>query len=164
MSADLEARVKSLEDTLQRITQALIAIPQKQEPPAATPSPFKHVSVPQKLPAQLANENTEKKTAKPPVDIRTLKDGMKSVTVSAKIVEKGEPREVRTTQGPVDTATVVIADESGSIKLVLWGEQIDTVNVADDVTVENGYVSSFKGEIQLNVGKYGKLTVGAPPQ
>jgi len=25
--------------------------------------------------------------------------------------------------------------------------------------VENGYVTSFKGEIQLNVGKYGKLTV-----
>jgi replication factor A1 len=41
----------------------------------------------------------------------------------------------------------------------LWNEQIDKVNVDNMVKVENGYVSSFKGEIQLNVGKFGKLTV-----
>jgi ssDNA-binding replication factor A large subunit len=27
------------------------------------------------------------------------------------------------------------------------------------VKIENGYVTSFKGEIQLNIGKYGKLSV-----
>jgi OB-fold nucleic acid binding domain. len=53
----------------------------------------------------------------------------------------------------------VIADETGTVKLTLWNEQIDKVNVNDTVKVENGYVTSFKGEIQLNVGKYGKLTV-----
>jgi len=47
----------------------------------------------------------------------------------------------------------------GKIKLTLWNKQIDQVSVNDTVQIENGYVTSFRGEIQLNVGKYGKLTV-----
>jgi replication factor A1 len=95
------------------------------------------------------------------VDIKDLNDGMKRVTVEAKVVEKGDPREVRSrykdeTYKIVDA---VIADETGSVKLTLWNEQIDQVNVGDNVKIENGYVTSFKGEIQLNVGKFGTLTV-----
>lgn len=86
---------------------------------------------------------------------------MKRVDVEGKIVEKGDPREVKSrfkdeTYRIVDA---VLADESGSIKLTLWNEQIEQVNVGDNIKVENGYVTSFKGEAQLNVGKFGKLTV-----
>ena len=52
-----------------------------------------------------------------------------------------------------------IRDRTGTIKLVLWNEQIDQVNADDTVRIENGYIKSFRGEIQLNVGRYGKLTV-----
>jgi replication factor A1 len=95
------------------------------------------------------------------VDIKDLVDGMKRVDVEGKIVEKGDPREVKSrfkdeTYRIVDA---VLADESGSIKLTLWNEQIEQVNVGDNIKVENGYVTSFKGEAQLNVGKFGKLTV-----
>jgi replication factor A1 len=31
--------------------------------------------------------------------------------------------------------------------------------VGDKIKIENGYITSFKGELQLNIGKYGKLTV-----
>lgn len=95
------------------------------------------------------------------VDIKDLHDGAKRVDVQAQVVEKGDPREVRSrfkdeTYRIVDA---VIADETGSIKLTLWNEQADMVNVGDKIKIENGYVTSFKGEIQLNVGKFGKLTV-----
>ncbi|MCW3983978.1 MAG: OB-fold nucleic acid binding domain-containing protein [Candidatus Bathyarchaeota archaeon] len=94
-------------------------------------------------------------------DIKDLADGMKRVNVEGQVVEKGDPREVKSrykdeTYRIVDA---VIADESGSIKLTLWNEQIEQVNVGDKVKIENGYVTSFKGETQLNVGKFGKLTV-----
>jgi replication factor A1 len=96
------------------------------------------------------------------LEIKDLQDGMKRVSVEAKVVEKGSPREVRSkykdeTYKIVDA---VVADETGSIKLTLWNEQIDQVNVNDNIKIENGYVTSFKGEIQLNVGKFGKMTVG----
>ncbi len=94
-------------------------------------------------------------------DIKDLNDGMKRVSVEAKVVEKGDPREVKSrykdeTYRIVDA---VVADETGSIKLTLWNEQIEQVNVGDNVKIENGYVTSFKGEAQLNVGKFGKMTV-----
>jgi replication factor A1 len=93
--------------------------------------------------------------------IRELRNGMKRVNVEAKVVEKSAPREVlsRFSDTMHKVATSVIADETGTVKLTLWNEQINQVNVNDMVKVENGYVTSFKGEIQLNVGKYGKLTV-----
>ena len=95
------------------------------------------------------------------VAIKDLHDGMKRVDVEAKVVEKGDPREVRSrykdeTYKIVDA---VVADETGSIKLTLWNEQIDMVNVGDNIKIENGYVTSFKSETQLNVGKFGKLSV-----
>ncbi len=94
-------------------------------------------------------------------DIKDLADGMKRVNVEGKVVEKGDTREVRSrykdeTYRIVDA---VVADETGSIKLTLWNEQIEQVNVGDNVKIENGYVTSFKGETQLNVGKFGKLTI-----
>lgn len=95
------------------------------------------------------------------VAIKDLHDGMKRVDVEAKVVEKGDPREVRSrykdeTYKIVDA---VVADETGSIKLTLWNEQIDMVNIGDNIKIENGYVTSFKSETQLNVGKFGKLSV-----
>jgi replication factor A1 len=93
--------------------------------------------------------------------IKDLRNGDKRVNVEAKVVEKGNTREVtsRYKGETLRVADAVIADETGSIKLTLWNEQIDQVNVNDNVKIENGYVTSFKGEIQLNVGKFGKLTI-----
>jgi replication factor A1 len=86
---------------------------------------------------------------------------MKRVDVKAKVVSKSDTREVtsRYKDETYKVADAVVADETGSIKLTLWNEQIDQVNVNDAIKVENGYVTSFKGEIQLNAGKFGKLTV-----
>jgi replication factor A1 len=94
--------------------------------------------------------------------VKDLRNGMKRVSIEAKVVEKSDPREVRSRfkDETYKVADAVIADETGTIKLILWNEQIDQVNVDNVVRVENGYVTSFRGEIQLNVGKYGKLTVG----
>lgn len=93
--------------------------------------------------------------------ISELKNGMKRVNVEAKVVEKGTPRQVmsRYKDETYTVADAMIADETGRIKLTLWNEQIDQVNVNDTIRIENGYVTSFKGEIQLNVGKFGTLTV-----
>ncbi|MEM3602468.1 MAG: OB-fold nucleic acid binding domain-containing protein [Candidatus Bathyarchaeia archaeon] len=93
--------------------------------------------------------------------IRELRNGMKRVNVEAKVIEKSDPREVlsRFKDTTHKVATAIIADETGQIKLTLWNDQINQVKVNDKVKVENGYVTSFKGEIQLNVGRYGKLTI-----
>ena len=89
-----------------------------------------------------------------------LKPGMRRVDIAAKISEISQPREVTTRRGEQSrVATAVVSDDSGTVKLNLWNEQIDQVKVNDNITIENGYVDSFRGETQLNVGRYGKLAV-----
>jgi len=87
---------------------------------------------------------------------------MKNVSIEAKVIEKSEPREVlsRFKDETYKVATAIIADETGTIKLTLWNDQIGQVKINDKVKVEKGYITSFKGEIQLNIGRYGVLTVG----
>jgi len=96
--------------------------------------------------------------------INELRDGMKRIDLTARVTEKSDTREVtsRFKDQTLKVANASIADETGTIKLTLWNEQIDQVNVNDTVTVRNGYVTSFRGEIQLNIGRYGTLTVGEP--
>ncbi len=93
--------------------------------------------------------------------INELRDGMKKVNVQGKVMEKSDTREVvsRFKDETYKVATATIADETGTVKLTLWNDQIDRVSVNNVVKVENGYITSFRGEIQLNTGKYGSLTV-----
>lgn len=93
--------------------------------------------------------------------IAELRDGLRRIDVEAQVIEISEPREVRSryTGETYKVAEATISDDSGTIKLVLWNEQIGQVNVNNTIRIENGYVKSFRGEIQLNVGRYGKLTI-----
>ena len=71
-----------------------------------------------------------------------------------------EPRTVNLkTGGQAQVADAILKDETGQIKLTLWDAQIKMVKSGSKVRIENGYITNFKGENSLNVGKYGKLTV-----
>lgn len=95
------------------------------------------------------------------MQIKDLKNGMRNVSVEAKVIEKSAPRQVlsRYKDEMYNVATAVVSDGTGTIKLTLWNEQINTVEINDTVKIDKGYVTSFKGEVQLNVGKYGTLEV-----
>ena len=95
-----------------------------------------------------------------PINIRDLRDGMRRVDVEGEIADLTEPRTVNLkTGGEAKVADCLLKDESGQIKLALWDDQIDQVRNGCRVKVENGYTNSFRGELRLNVGKYGKLLV-----
>lgn len=81
-------------------------------------------------------------------------------TVEGTIESISEPRTVNLKAGgQAQVADAIIKDDTGQIKLTLWDAQIKMVKAGSKVTVENGYINSFKGENSLNVGKYGKLNV-----
>ena len=50
-------------------------------------------------------------------------------------------------------------DSSGKVKLTLWNEDVDKVNVGDKVKLTEGYVGEYQGEMQLSTGRGGKLEV-----
>ena len=94
------------------------------------------------------------------MNISDLRDGMRRVDAEGEIVEISDPRTVNLRTGDqARVADCMLKDDSGQIKLSLWDDQIDQVRQGAKVRVTNGYTNSFRGELRLNVGKYGKLEV-----
>jgi replication factor A1 len=92
--------------------------------------------------------------------IGDLKSGMKGVDLEARILEIQKPKSVFTRFGNSVTVTnAKVTDETGTIYLSLWNDQIDTVSVGDIIQVENGHVVTFRGKRQLRVGKRGHVSV-----
>jgi replication factor A1 len=90
--------------------------------------------------------------------IRDLRAGMSHVNLKAKVMEIPRSKLVFTRFGNyVSVANALIADETGTIKLCLWNEQIDSVSIGDTIQIENARTSSFRGERQLNIGRNGTL-------
>jgi len=88
--------------------------------------------------------------------IKDLQTGMKQVDLKAKVLEIAKPTLVFTRFGNyASVANALIADETGTIKLCLWNEQINSISVGDTVQIENARVSTFRGERQLRIGKNG---------
>lgn len=94
------------------------------------------------------------------MQIAALKSGMRNVEVQGIVTAKGEARTVNFKAGGTGkVADATIGDDSGSISLSLWNEQIEKVTVGKRVKVSGGYVNTFKGQNSVAVGKFGKLEV-----
>ncbi|ASI14296.1 replication factor A large subunit [Candidatus Mancarchaeum acidiphilum] len=92
--------------------------------------------------------------------ISDLRAGTGSVNITATVVNKEDPREVRTKYGKeLKVANATLKDETGTISISLWENDIDAINVGDKVEISNGYVNEFKGNLQLSTGRNGKITV-----
>jgi len=92
------------------------------------------------------------------VNIRDLKPGMDHVNMNLKVLNISETKHVTTGKGiEHEILELEVGDETGSIALVLWDEKILSIKVGDLLQVENGFVTSFKGEWRINVGKFGEV-------
>jgi replication factor A1 len=104
---------------------------------------------------------------KTPVEAKVgdLTPQSKAVNVTAKVVSKTEIREIPMGRdgSPHKVSDALVGDETGVVYLTLWDDNIEKVNEGDSVRVENGYVTLFKGNIRLNIGKYGKLEPAKEP-
>jgi replication factor A1 len=61
----------------------------------------------------------------------------------------GDPRKV---------CEAVVGDDTATIILSLWNEQIGSIQKDETILVDNGYVSLVRGHMRLNVGRYGNLS------
>ncbi len=90
--------------------------------------------------------------------IKDLKLGMKRIKLKAKVIEISKERIVSNRLKDVNRiANVKIADETGSIQLPLWNNQIDTFAVGDNIQIEDAYVKSYNGKLQLRSYRFERL-------
>lgn len=92
------------------------------------------------------------------VTTEQAKNMREKVDIEGTVQRKGETRTVNMRSGgTIEVCDAYLADESGEIKLTLWAEDIKAVNEGDKIKITNGYVNSFKGEVALTKGKFGKM-------
>jgi len=93
--------------------------------------------------------------------IKELTQDSRKVDLKAKVISKTETRDAKSrySNEAFKVASATLEDETGQVSLTLWNEQIDMVKIGDNIEVVNGYVKTFRDELQLNSGKYGSLNV-----
>jgi len=91
--------------------------------------------------------------------INEITRGSSNVAIQARVVDKGEKREVNTKYGRKAVADFLLEDDTGQITLSLWEEKIDQVRVGDVLNIEGGYVTEFRDKMQLNLPRNGKLEI-----
>lgn len=94
------------------------------------------------------------------VKVETLTPNSRGVNTIVKVVSKGEVRSVTGRDYSVRrVADALVGDETGSLYMTLWDDKIDAINDESTLQITNGYINLFRGNMRLNIGKYGSYEV-----
>jgi ssDNA-binding replication factor A large subunit len=88
-----------------------------------------------------------------------ISGNMRNIEVTGKIVRKEDTREVKTRYGLAKVSWAILRDENASIRLNLWRQQIDEVQVGDAVRLINTFAKVYRDEMELNKGSDGRIDV-----
>ena len=91
--------------------------------------------------------------------VEELKPGLRGINIKVRCQTKNEEREVvsKKTGETLRVTEAVIGDETGSILITLWNDDIDKVEAEQVYLIKNAYTTVFKTSLRLNIGKYGNL-------
>lgn len=91
------------------------------------------------------------------VKICEIQAGMRSIEVTGRIVGLSSRKRVQTRFGLADVATATLEDETGSIHINLWRQQIESASEGKTVKIINGFVRTYGNRLELNVGSDGQI-------
>ena len=95
----------------------------------------------------------------------TTVGAIRNDSVEGTIVAMEEPRTFENARGSGGVCNATLEDATGSIKLTLWNNEIQDVEVGSLVRITDGWVSEYpklSGNLQLTAGRSGKLEVIEP--
>ncbi|HPM85571.1 MAG: DNA-binding protein [Candidatus ainarchaeum sp.] len=92
--------------------------------------------------------------------IKELRPNTSFDEIIVEVVTKGEPRAFASASGQGTVCNAAVKDEDGEeISLTLWNDDYKKVNDGDKLKITNGWVTEYKGRIQISSGKKGTLEV-----
>ena len=88
-----------------------------------------------------------------------LRPNLRSINIKIKCSSKNEEKEVtsRKTGETLRVTEALVGDETGSIYLTLWNDDIDKMEIDRVYKLINVYTTVFRGSLRLNIGKYGSF-------
>ncbi len=105
---------------------------------------------------ELVKENNDK------LKIKEIYAGMKNVNAVGKVVRKFDVHEFAKGDSTGKVCSLIIGDETGSIRVVFWNEQVDllkNVNADDIILVKNAYVRENNNNKEIHLGDRAELEV-----
>ena len=91
--------------------------------------------------------------------VTELKPGQGKVDIELEIISKDDVRTFNKYGRDLRVCNCMAKDDSGEIKLTLWNDDIDKINVGNIVKISNGYIGEFNGEKQISSGKFGSIEI-----
>jgi replication factor A1 len=85
--------------------------------------------------------------------VSDLKDKSPVEEIKLTITALGEVRD--TSYGKVQSTTA--NDDTGTVQLSLWNDQIGKFNANDNVIIKKGWCKEFRGQMQISTGKFGTI-------
>jgi len=97
--------------------------------------------------------------------VESLRPYQKKVNVTIKAVKVNESREVtsKLDDSKHSVTEALVGDDTGTVLLTLWDDDISNVQPGQSYDVVNGFTSLFKQSLRLNVGRYGELKAAEVP-
>jgi len=99
------------------------------------------------------------------LQIKNILAGLRSVETVGKVLQTYELREFTTNERQGKVASLVIGDETGTIRVVMWGDQADNIkNINKDMILKivGGYVRDNRGGIELHLNERSQLILNPP--
>ncbi|MFA6461500.1 MAG: OB-fold nucleic acid binding domain-containing protein [Candidatus Woesearchaeota archaeon] len=106
------------------------------------------------LGVELFNSNSSR------LKIKEVYAGMRDVTTLGKVVRKFDVREFAKGETKGKVCSIIVGDETGTIRVVFWNEQVewlDKVNVDDVVLVKNAFARENNNDREIHMGNRGEL-------
>lgn len=91
--------------------------------------------------------------------VAELKPRMKNLTITFKVLEMGEAREVFSRKDNENHRVLdaKVGDATGTVIVPLWDDMIEKFEVDSTYKLTNGYTGLFQGHLRLNIGRYGEI-------
>lgn len=93
------------------------------------------------------------------VKVIDLSENDTRINVFIKVIEKQTERSYfsRKDNQPHKVAEFLVGDETATIILTAWDDQIAKIKPGNIYRITNGFVNSFNGYLRLNVGRYSQI-------
>lgn len=94
--------------------------------------------------------------------IKNILQGIRNLETVGKVTGKTEIREFKTANREGKVASFVLADETGNIKIVMWGsmaEKVKEINIGDVVKIAGGYVKENNAQKEVHLNERSLLTI-----
>ncbi|XP_052243517.1 uncharacterized protein LOC127853222 [Dreissena polymorpha] len=120
------------------------------------------MSAPLQVPPQHVQEG-ERLLNPPPAEIVAIKTALtspakKRVSISGKVTQEDEPREVQVQGGMVPIKTITVMDDSSKTQVTLWRDAVQSdVRPGDHVTITDVIVNSYQNVLSLSTTARSKI-------